>query len=182
MVASSYPDRKEIVEAQLVENEARRYIEQNLQALRHFSKGGRRIFGDASPVYEFLLANGQEFHGTPWTTFRGSGYRKMAQRRCFENSLRMAIRDPRLTYYEGFAFSGLIPVHHAWCVDLDGRVVDFTWRKSVQTSYPENEWSYFGIGWDVMRIAKWIAEKPTLSVIFDLDYTDPAIIDLIKVA
>jgi len=50
-------------------------------------------------------------------------------RMCFMNAAQLALADERLTYVEGFAHSGLIPVEHAWVVDADGKLIDNTWRK-----------------------------------------------------
>ncbi|KVP65607.1 hypothetical protein [Burkholderia ubonensis] len=49
------------------------------------------------------------------------------KRRCYENAGTLALERPELTYVEGYACPpGLIPVHHAWCVDAQGRVIDNT--------------------------------------------------------
>lgn len=46
---------------------------------------------------------------------------------CFDNSYRLAARSKgRLLYVEGVAV-GIIPVHHAWCADSEGNVIDPTW-------------------------------------------------------
>jgi len=52
---------------------------------------------------------------------------------CFKNAALLAMEHPELTYVEGFA-TCVIPMHHAWCVDPDGNVVDSTWR-TLGTSY-----------------------------------------------
>lgn len=44
------------------------------------------------------------------------------------NALSYALKYEELDYAEGWAYSGVIPAHHAWCVTDDGRVVDPTWR------------------------------------------------------
>ena len=48
-------------------------------------------------------------------------------KQCFANAmmLTLADADDRLTYCEGFAVTGLFPVHHAW-LTLDGKLVDVT--------------------------------------------------------
>jgi len=52
-----------------------------------------------------------------------------APKQCFHNSqlLKLSDRSGLLTYVEGFAFSGLLPVHHAW-LTINGKVVDTTRR------------------------------------------------------
>lgn len=46
---------------------------------------------------------------------------------CFANALRLANSHRHLTYVEGYASSEFMPVQHAWCVDVDGTVIDPTW-------------------------------------------------------
>jgi hypothetical protein len=154
-------------------NSGKLYAEQMVTAHRHFQEQGHKVMNDLLPVYEFVLANGVEYNGTAWTKFRGRGYRKMELRRCFANAWYASYIIPELTYCEGFAYAGLISVHHAWCIDELGRVVDFTWRKAHH-DLPESEWEYFGICFDTVALGKWWNEKGTASVLFDLDYNgDP---------
>lgn len=48
---------------------------------------------------------------------------------CFGNAFGVAAFDERYRYCEGWAYTpGLIAVHHAWLIDLDGNVIDPTWR------------------------------------------------------
>lgn len=49
------------------------------------------------------------------------------QGQCFANAARLAQNCPDLTYVEGFG-SSLFPIHHAWCIDEDGAVIDTTWE------------------------------------------------------
>lgn len=154
-------------------NVARQEIECMHSAIQHFKTDGKKILGDPTLVYEFLLEYGQDFSGTPWTKFRGSGYRKMRQQMCFANCWFASLIRDELTYCEGFAYAGLISAHHAWCLDDQGRVVDFTWRKSVQNRLPEVEWQYFGVRIEQSpQLCKWWLEKGTASVLFDLDYSE----------
>jgi hypothetical protein len=157
------------VQSEIYINAGRAYVEQMLEIHQDF-KGAGTIINDPSPVYEFLLLHGQEFQGTKWTTFRGRGYRKMRPRQCFYNAWIMSLARDDLTYYEGFAYSGLITVHHAWCIDSDGLVVDPTWR-AKNYKLPENEWDYFGVGFDSHMLSGWWVAKSTASVLFDLDYS-----------
>lgn len=50
-------------------------------------------------------------------------------KQCFHNAMMLAICDShmegRIEYIEGFAYTGALPVHHAW-VELDGKLVDLT--------------------------------------------------------
>lgn len=51
---------------------------------------------------------------------------------CFRNAALFAIMH-RLPYIEGYA-TFVIPTHHAWCLDHDGRVIEVTW-KTLGTDY-----------------------------------------------
>jgi hypothetical protein len=157
------------------------HIKHLKDAMDFFTRDGQKIWGDPRVVYQFLLDRGQEFSGTKWTAFRGTGYRKMTPALCFNNCFHAAYNYEELTYYEGYATSNFImPVHHAWCVDEQGRVVDFTWR-AKQALHLEEEWEYFGIGFDVNLMLPWWLEKGTASVLYDLDY-DSNYEELIAVA
>jgi len=58
---------------------------------------------------------------------------------CFANAADLALVDSDLTYCEGYAYAkGLIPVLHAWCVDVEGFVID-------NTPVWSNGGSYFGV-------------------------------------
>lgn len=150
-------------------NDARAYVEQSLWSLSYFKQQDNRpILGDATPVYEFLLEHGKEYSGVDWTEFRGSGWRRMTRQRCFENAFKAADRYG-LTYCEGFASTGIFPLHHAWCVDGENRVVDFTWRADELRADP-TEWQYFGISFDLTALAFHMRGKATWSCLFDLPY------------
>lgn len=73
---------------------------------------------------------------------RPSWLKKGKDKLCFMNAAQLADRHRDLTYVEGFAVpSGIgIPMHHAWCVDKDGKVLDNTWAKKGQ--------AYFGVAFD----------------------------------
>lgn len=47
---------------------------------------------------------------------------------CYKNAGNLALEDDTLVYCEGWAYKpGIIPLHHAWCVDPNGEVIDPTW-------------------------------------------------------
>lgn len=57
-------------------------------------------------------------------------------RQCYRNAGTLAMTDPELTYVEGYACPpGGIPVHHAWCVDSAGRVIDNTFEDAASSIY-----------------------------------------------
>lgn len=63
---------------------------------------------------------------------------------CFRNAAMFAF-EHCLPYVEGYATS-IIPVHHAWCLDHDGRVLEVTW-KTLGTDY-------FGVRFDPRLVYK----------------------------
>jgi hypothetical protein len=81
------------------------------------------FMAEHTPVAKFLLQNGRSWAVGP-CTFKG---RPSLSGRCFKNAFRLAMQRPEFTYVEGYAMS-VVPMHHAWCVDRTGRVVDPTWR------------------------------------------------------
>lgn len=52
---------------------------------------------------------------------------------CFRNALLYALQN-ELYYCEGYAIS-IVPMHHAWCLDADGNVVDTTWDEPERCVY-----------------------------------------------
>lgn len=83
----------------------------------------------ASTTWARVLADGRFYEPCPldedeW--FREApGY-------CFDNAAELAA-EYGLRYVEGFAtFQGAagLPVHHAWNLDAEGRVVDVTWAET----------------------------------------------------
>lgn len=85
----------------------------------------------------FLLEHARWYEPAPWD---GDKYTQGARRACFSNAMVLAKARSHLRYVEGFACivpthprkGGTIsaPVHHAWNLDLNGRVVDTTWKNS----------------------------------------------------
>lgn len=73
-------------------------------------------------------------------------YNRKAMKQCFHNAAALA-RGSRgqLTYVEGIA-AGIIPVHHAWCVDAAGKVVDVTWDPMGT--------AYFGVPFPTDRVRR----------------------------
>lgn len=70
-------------------------------------------------------------HGKQYTPQKLPSKYKMAQaKKCFQNAFELANSNPELTYVEGFAVPDFvpIPIHHAWTVDKQGKVVDNTWK------------------------------------------------------
>jgi hypothetical protein len=52
--------------------------------------------------------------------------RNVQPKQCYYNSQLLSLDDARLRYFEGYCFTGMIPLSHAWLVLPDGTVVDPT--------------------------------------------------------
>jgi hypothetical protein len=65
-----------------------------------------------------------------------------AIKECFRNAAFTAMRRG-VRYVEGYA-SAVIPVHHAWCADADGNVLEVTWDPPGS--------AYFGCEFDPLAI------------------------------
>lgn len=73
-------------------------------------------------------------HARAWPVVSEAAWPRGEKQQCFSNSQRLAIAHPELTYVEGYALN-VIPVHHAWCVDPDGAVIDVTWERRDSNRY-----------------------------------------------
>ena len=102
-------------------------IRQYLKVTDSFMKGA----GQSGTMQGFVLKHGRNFkpQRTPdkYIDLRGE------IKECFKNSAMAACLCRDLIYCEGYA-CGFIPVMHAWCVTLDGRLVELTWR-DIGTEY-----------------------------------------------
>ena len=102
---------------------------------------------------DFVLKNGIPFISQKLP----KGYKRGIVKECYTNAYRLAI-DEDLVYVEGYAYSGLIPVLHAWCLDKDDKVIDPTWEN------PE-DCGYFGIPIDEKYLIGTVMAKGTYGVI-----------------
>lgn len=89
-----------------------------------------------------------DMHGDLWTWEPASRWFSRASkwgapRACFANALLACATQDDLRYVEGFAYCGQFAVHHAWAVDPDDVVVDFTWDESV--FLPRRGRAYLGV-------------------------------------
>lgn len=85
---------------------------------------------------QLVLENGQFDTPAPVPP----GVPKGQQRLCFMNAFQLATAHPdKYTYVEGYAHPGFmpLPIHHAWVVDNQGKVIDNTWENPGD--------AYFGV-------------------------------------
>jgi hypothetical protein len=73
-----------------------------------------------------VLDNGHPF-ASP-AVARPEGVKKGENKMCFMNSYNLAIEN-NFGYVEGFAVCTVcpLPLHHAWCIDRQGGVIETTW-------------------------------------------------------
>lgn len=120
-------------------------IEEGVQGVidyLRFSVEGREKLGVKKPegyhylcIEDFVLQHGREF---PILSPNAERYQRRPLKACFDNSFQMVSRSRgRLRYVEGYAMGAFFPVHHAWAIDEQDRVIDRTWR--------ETGIGYFGI-------------------------------------
>jgi hypothetical protein len=107
----------------------------------------------------WLLRFGEEFEGRALPR----GFERGEPKMCFRNAYQLAGPGSGLTYVEGFAFRSwlpVLPIHHAWCVDEDGRVVESTFEDPV----PEDR--YFGIRLPFSLVAEVALRTETYGVLY----------------
>lgn len=116
---------------------SRRNPDANFRALKLMVQAEERRKASSSlrpgAVYrspeELLLELGRRWTWRPLSRDWSPMSRWGLERACFANSVLGAILHRDLRYVEGFAYAGTIPIHHAWCVDQNDVVVDFTWQE-----------------------------------------------------
>lgn len=99
-------------------------------AVERYLQAMAKLPPPAWAMERFVLEHGHAFDPSPLPARFG---RPLRNGRCFINSIRATLTHG-LTYVEGYA-CGIIPVLHAWCIDGDGVVLDFTWGEEIAQSY-----------------------------------------------
>lgn len=118
------------------------------------SEGMKRDGYKYVSMYDFVLREGIEFKEVmpAWNcSHRG------AMKECYMNAFNLAMQDSDMIYCEGMA-CGIIPVFHAWCVDIKGRVYDFTWKDGHE---------YLGIPFATYFVMKTIFKREYYGMIDD---------------
>lgn len=105
-----------------------------LQAIAQMKKGSRKDF-DFFGQEDFVIQKGKDFKSQKYPE-KYKGHRGKAKL-CFTNAFNLSQRFPELIYVEGYGMSPKIPlaIHHAFCVDKEGGVVDPTWDSQEEIAY-----------------------------------------------
>ncbi|QBQ74829.1 hypothetical protein [Caudovirales GX15bay] len=84
-------------------------------------------------AYRYVLEHGRDWEPSPLP----DNYGRMRPRDCFLNATVLAHMHPALRYVEGFAMHPAtpFPIHHAWVVDGEDRVIDPTWEQPEDCLY-----------------------------------------------
>jgi hypothetical protein len=132
---------------------------------------------------QFFKEHGKFFESQPLTAEEEEEVRnslgnvsRYQMKECFYNAQVVAQRS-NLAYVEGYCFSGMIPIQHAWN-SINGKVVDVTLKhqndgKVIAGIFPQG-WEYFGVDFPVREITKMWAEHemsyPIISYEMKWDY------------
>jgi len=105
---------------------------------------------------DFIHQNGKKFD------YVMPGVKKGKMGQCYKNAYHLMDITPGLTYVEGYAVSGdlPLPLMHAWCVDKNGVVYDSTW---------DNGKSYLGVQFKREFVTKTILRRKVYGVMDDMD-------------
>jgi len=138
------------IKATVEKNEIIQYLETIIKIMEWHN---HTQFNNYTSLQDFVLKNGE-----PWVgQAKPKQYRWGQQKNCYKNATDLVLGNNNLTYVEGYASAGLIPVPHAWCVDTKNQVIDNTWRP--RKSLKETSWNYFGIKIDTKFLAKTIVKQ-----------------------
>ena len=125
-----------------------------MQSCRAFLQ---ELAGKGVTMASFYLRNGRRFALDPKSAPSSRG----VPNACYANAAALAENCRDLRYCEGFALRpGLVPVHHAWCIDISGAVVDPTWRHLVGTDY-------FGVVFRRDYMVRALAENGRAGILVD---------------
>jgi hypothetical protein len=102
------------------------------QILQSYIDGFGRL-GFPALMERFVVRNGSFTTGVALP----SDFKKGRMKECFSNAAQLLDNHDGLTYMEGYGMTpGVpLPVHHAWCVNSKGEVIDTTWRDPAQCQY-----------------------------------------------
>lgn len=83
-------------------------------------------FGNLDPITKLVTQTGRRWQAAPLPTTVRPG----KPGKCYSQARALALKFPHKYFYvEGYACSEdhMMPIHHAWCSDGSGLVIDPTW-------------------------------------------------------
>lgn len=108
---------------------------------------------------EYVLAQGRHMGSRhPDSDQVPQGVMKECFKNCYE------LMHLNLTYCEGWATTGILPVLHAWLLDPDGRVIDPTWEVGLE---------YFGVEFPAEYVIGTVLARGAYGVIDNYQYRWP---------
>lgn len=108
---------------------------------------------------DFLLRFGRAWPA-PKLPRKLTGFKRGRMGHCFHNAYALVDAQPhRFRYCEGYAMK-IIPVIHAWVIDVDGNVVDPTWKQQEDSRY-------FGVIYNFDYVRKAVSEAKHYTSMLD---------------
>lgn len=121
------------------------FLKAELFMMRRYAKGHAKLNGWYSTGH-FVLKNGRVWREIAAKIPQDVEIGRKGE--CFRNAANLALGWYRneYIYCEGYAIS-VIPMPHAWCVDLQGNVIDNTWNNGAAKGS-----EYYGIAIKAMYL------------------------------
>jgi hypothetical protein len=110
-----------------------RIVRMEADIMRSVQRANARNLGYLPPSnYIQLILD----HGREMGPVGKSGPSRSEPNACFANALLLTANRKAVFYCEGYAVPAKVglPMHHAWCVDQQGRVLDPTWEENSELS------------------------------------------------
>lgn len=130
----------------------REYLKAEVKLMRK-AHHGKAFMGGWYTTGHFILKNGRLWPNIVAPLPEGVEHGRMKE--CFRNAANLALGFYRneYIYCEGYAIS-IIPVMHAWCVDLQGNVIDPTWNNGTAVGS-----EYYGIAIKAMYLQERLVKQ-----------------------
>lgn len=106
-------------------------LEPGTSGLKTYLEMISKFYGDQPSVPKFILEHGREWPVDDKSFIGGTPHQ------CYMNAAHAVLENPKLTYVEGYISVHGVPISHAWTVDEQGKVRDYTIRdpKGIQGYY-----------------------------------------------
>jgi hypothetical protein len=139
-------------------SEVQKYMEGMVQLRRNMGNPPKHL--KYCCIEEFVLKEGR-FMGS--RSKLSDDFPLDPMKQCFGNAYRRMMHK-KLHYCEGFASTGIIPVHHAWLVDMQGNVIDTTWVDGLE---------YYGVEFETEYVIGTVLARGCYGVIDNFQFRFP---------